>query len=156
MSKDYSYSDFFGQLVSVNDGSLLGHLLDNGYLILRKDGKTLYCHRLIYELHHGPIPEGMEIDHINGQRDCNYIWNLRLATPSQNQCNTCIRSDNKSGVKGVFWSESRGSWIASVTYKGKLHRRLFPNVNIAIDWVEQKRRELHKEFSNHGFHYAQK
>ena len=41
-------------------------------------------HRLIYWLYHGEIPEGMEIDHINGVRGDDRICNLMAVTKKQN------------------------------------------------------------------------
>ena len=41
-------------------------------------------HRIIYQLVHGPIPEGMEIDHINGVKDDNRPENLRAVTHQRN------------------------------------------------------------------------
>jgi transcriptional regulator CtsR len=41
-------------------------------------------HRIIWESVYGPIPEGMQINHINGVKDDNRIANLELVTPSEN------------------------------------------------------------------------
>lgn len=41
--------------------------------------------RLVYESFMGPIPKGMEVDHINGERTSNYTTNLQLLTTSENQ-----------------------------------------------------------------------
>ena len=48
-----------------------------------KDG-TMPIHRLVYETFVGPIPNDMQIDHINDVRSDNRLANLRLVTPSQN------------------------------------------------------------------------
>jgi hypothetical protein len=50
---------------------------------------------------YGEIPDGMEIDHINGDRGDNRLENLRLATRVQNSINTRVSSRNKTGYKGV-------------------------------------------------------
>ena len=46
-------------------------------------------------------PEGMDVDHINGDRLDNRKANLRVCTKSQNSQNKKLRSDSKSGFKGV-------------------------------------------------------
>lgn len=74
--------------------------------------------------HHLVLPkrEGAEIDHIkHGTIDFidNRILNLRYATRSQNMMNKSIRKDNKSGVTGVIWDESRSRWRSEIKFKGK-------------------------------------
>ena len=34
-------------------------------------------------------------------------------------CNTKTRTDNKSGIKGVHWSEERQKWSAQIAVKNK-------------------------------------
>lgn len=41
-----------------------------GYGQMRVDGKRLYTHRISYELHVGPIPEGLDLDHLCRNRAC--------------------------------------------------------------------------------------
>lgn len=47
-------------------------------------GILLYVHRLVWETFRGEIPEGMHIDHIDGDTSNNHISNLQLITPSNN------------------------------------------------------------------------
>lgn len=55
-----------------------------GYVHLRIGQSFVYAHRLIWEHVNGPIPAGLSIDHINGDRADNRISNLRLVTHQEN------------------------------------------------------------------------
>lgn len=72
----------------------------------------LYLHRLIMNCKKG---DGIIIDHIDRNRiDCRKS-NLRPVSNSQNTMNSCIRSDNTSGVRGVHWDNRRNKWVAMIT-----------------------------------------
>lgn len=64
-----------------------------GYLqlgILDDGGQKMQplAHRLIYECHHGLIPEGFEIDHIDGNKANNSIKNLTCLTRAEHNKKT--------------------------------------------------------------------
>ena len=57
----------------------------NGYLRVTIGKKHVSMHRLLMEaILKEPIPEGMEIDHINNQRQDNRLSNLQLLSRSEN------------------------------------------------------------------------
>jgi len=90
------------------------HISDTGYAVWRgidTDGikKTIRLHRLIMN-----APEGMVVDHKNGNRLDNRRINLRVCTIVEN-------SRNVHGAKGYCWDATRRKWL--VTYKGKFYGR---------------------------------
>lgn len=56
----------------------------NGVYFERYKTKTLYVHRVVYAWHIGPIPEGLEVDHIDNNRFNNDVSNLQLLTKELN------------------------------------------------------------------------
>jgi len=49
-----------------------------------RKGRGLYVHRIAYELFVGPIPEGMDLDHLCRVRDCARPDHLEPVTRSEN------------------------------------------------------------------------
>src|SRR5699024_7441838 len=64
-----------------------GSLDGSGYGKLHVNGRTVKAHRWAWEREHGPIPKGMEVDHICWERSCVNTDHLRLATRAQNGAN---------------------------------------------------------------------
>ena len=67
----------------------IGNLLPSGYRQIRLSQiglpeKHFYVHRFVYEIFNGPIPDKMQINHINSNKQDNCIDNLELMTRSEN------------------------------------------------------------------------
>ena len=43
--------------------------MTTGYVRRRHNGKVMSEHRIVWEQHNGPIPDGMTIDHIGNKKD---------------------------------------------------------------------------------------
>ncbi len=66
-------------------GKPIGHPCSDGYVrISRGDAKHQYAHRIIWEAVHGPIPAGLEVNHLNGRKADNRLANLALVTRREN------------------------------------------------------------------------
>lgn len=61
----------------------------------------------------------MQVDHINGDALDNRAENLRLVTPATNSQNMRMRSDNTTGVTGVYWYPNMKKWVAKICFNGK-------------------------------------
>ncbi len=61
------------------------------------DDKPGYAHRYSYEVHHGPIPENYEVDHVCQNRLCCNPWHLRLLPRRSNRRRTTKRKEVKWG-----------------------------------------------------------
>ena len=93
---------------SARQDMVQGTLGNRGYWQVRLLGERFVQHRIIWELHFGPIPEGMVIDHIDRDKSNNRIENLRCTSQSSNMTNQPQR--NSSGYKGVYQNQSSGKY----------------------------------------------
>lgn len=98
-------------------GQRCGHLGKSGYVYVWADGRLFRAHRVAFAIYYGAWPSA-DIDHINCVKSDNRIENLRAATRQQNVANQRLRSTNRSGCKGVYWSKARGEWRAQITVNG--------------------------------------
>ena len=81
--------------------------------------KRTFLHRVIWQLCKGEIPDGMCIDHIDGDGANNRLNNLRLVSYKTNSRNQKRREDNKSGAPGVSWDGHRQLWRVTVRSDGR-------------------------------------
>lgn len=100
-------------------------------------GKAIMCHVIIMMLKTGgQIPNGVEVDHIDRDGHNNRIENLRLVTRQGNVCNTSVRKDSKSGIKGVAYRDGRlKPYVAHKQRFGKRSSKSFKTSNEALEWL---------------------
>ena len=67
-----TFERFNAKHAAVSDGcwQWAGSLVTQGYGVLRDGQRRQYAHRLSYEHFKGPIPKGLEIDHLCRNRGC--------------------------------------------------------------------------------------
>ena len=101
-------------------GDVAGSVVKDQIKTVCIEGVSYYCSRVVYELFYGSIPQGLVVDHQDGDRLNNKIDNLRTVTQLVNMHNQSKRSTNTSGVTGVsrfmnscsnqYW---RAQWIVA-------------------------------------------
>ena len=96
-----------------------GHWGDGyGIFLIQKRAKA--AHRVAYTLLHGPIPEGVLLDHRCHNKGCVNPSHLRFSDHKSNAENrTGANRNNKSGVRGVWWEPKRGKWLGRVMHEGR-------------------------------------
>lgn len=118
------------------------------------NSKLYKAHRIIYTLLLGKIPDGLVIDHIDGNPFNNRIENLRAIPKDKNHRNSKKPSDNTSGYTGVYWQTmNKGKHlyaVAEIHYKGTKEVKCFGThqyenpLEEAIKWRETKLNELNQ------------
>lgn len=116
----------------------------NGYRLIKVKGKMRRLHRVIWELHNGPIPDGLEVDHIDRNKDNNLIGNLRLVTKSQNAFNRANKA-GKELPKGIVFLPKGNTYQARIMVSGKRYVYHNQDLEKAAQWLKDKREELHGE-----------
>ena len=101
-----------------------------GYATFRMFGKIRLAHRVAAFLMLGYWPR--YIDHIDGVPSNNVWSNLRPVTQKINMRNQRKRSNNTSGVTGVYFAKHIGKYIASIRNNYKLiHLGVFDTIEAA-------------------------
>ena len=108
------------------------------------DRKPRREHRLIWEEAYGPIPSGMQIDHINGIRTDNRLENLRLATNQQNSSNRLIGKLTNIDIRC-------NGYRVKISFHRKTHYfGTYNDLELAQFIRDLAREKLNKEFCGRG------
>lgn len=110
-------------LISEED---FGHVIETTWFLAEKEGSTNYVKTSIagrkqMAMHTyimGKTPEGMVIDHVNGDGLDNRRENLRFCTQSENRRNQKPRADAESPFKGVARGRHDMGWRAAICRDG--------------------------------------
>lgn len=108
--------------------------------------RNVLMHRMIMD-----PPEGIVVDHIDGNSLDDRRCNLRICTRQQNAYN-CRRSRGTSPYKGVCFEKITGRWRASIVYQGeRLNLGLYESEVEAARAYDRKAIELFGEFAYLNF-----
>jgi hypothetical protein len=103
---------------------------------IRDPAVSIYLHRFIMN-----TPDGMDTDHINGNRLDNRKENLRVCTRSQNNM-------NRESV-GVHWHKQQNGYYARLKKDYVQHStRVFPTYEEALEAYHKLAEEHFGEFSS--------
>lgn len=127
-----------------------GSLDGAGYGQLRIGDRLTKAHRYAWEAAHGPIPEGLYVDHTCWNKACVAVPHLRLATHGENvQYQARARKDNQSGYRGV--SKKRNTWVARATKDGVTHTKHgFSTAEDAAEAATKMRADLFGAYAGKG------
>lgn len=114
------------------------------YRVVWVNGGLRRWHHVVWEHFIGPIPEGMQIDHLNNDRSDDRIENLRLTTPEDNHRCSLRYRNNTSGYPGVSWHKPSRKWACKIGHKGRRkHLGLFDDPVTAYEAYLEAKRALH-------------
>lgn len=133
------------------------YLNDNGYVVTdtprpkREMGYPVKVrlHRLIVQ-----CPDGMDVDHINGDKLDNRKENLRICTRSENLANKESASDSRKRLKGAYINKRSKNiqWSSSINIpnsnpRKQKHLGYFKTEEEAHEAYKNASLEIHGEFS---------
>lgn len=123
-----------------------GSLGGGGYGVLSVNGRLVKAHRYAYEREHGPIPDGMVLDHTCFERSCVNVEHLRLATRQQNSQSRSGACSGRDLPRGVTRAGRR--YRAQIGYNGRnLYLGLFDTPELASAAYKTKAAFLFGEFA---------
>lgn len=146
---EFDYNPNTGELRR-KDGRNAARPMSKGYLNVYFGGKTYKAHIIAWAIHSGSYPKSL-LDHINGNKSDNRIANLREADAFQNTRNAKRRSDNTSGIKGVYFHTQSQKWTAQIRVgSGIITLGRFSDIGEAAKVRKEAAEKYHKDYANHG------
>ena len=128
-------------------GDVAGGLSGYGYIDIGFESKNHRAHRIIWEMVNGSIPDGYEIDHINGVRNDNRLTNLRLVDRIGNMRNRRMPSNNTTGFAGVSKHKASGKYRVQISDREKVRRHVG-----LFNTAEEAHAAYLEALNNNGYH----
>lgn len=115
---------------------------------LRKGGsRSFFVHHLVAEAFIGPRPNGMVLNHIDGDRKNNSSSNLEYVTPSENAKHACklylidSRGEKHSQhklteeqVKEILCALKMGAFVGELAKKYSIHQSQISHIKAGRGW----------------------
>jgi hypothetical protein len=74
-----------------------GSISQNGYGRVSVNNRNSYVHRVMYEEHHGPVPDGFHVDHKCRNRACCNPDHLEAVLPIENMFRAAVANGGGRG-----------------------------------------------------------
>jgi hypothetical protein len=134
---EYRDGDLYWRKVvrGVQRGSPVGCSSPKGYRRVIRMGKSYAVHNLVWNYHHGEVPVGFTIDHIDRDPSNNRLDNLRPATQSEQHLNrgpSTVTRPSLSGHRNIRHTSS-GKWKVRMSRGGvDMSRGVYDTLEEAI------------------------
>ncbi len=103
------YDPATGAIIRKLNGQYAGTITKEGYTAIMIKGTLYLAHRLVFKMYHRKDPGAYIIDHINGDRSDNRIYNLRRCRK-----NSSVNGRNRrSKGKYVVDADGVGRWVSN-------------------------------------------
>ena len=120
-----------------------GYLRLDGYIEIKFGHSKYLAHVIAFALWHKRWPNsGMVLDHIDRNVSNNRKENIREVSNAENMRNPKgLKSNNKSGINGVYWNSQINKWYAYLKFDGKtINGGFYEDIKSAI--AARKRLEI--------------
>lgn len=155
-------------VMHIKAGDIAGNLVYDKndmplYVDVRFNRKCYKAGRIVWEMFYGEIPNGMYIDHLDGNPFNNRIENLDCKTPQGNSTNRRKPNNNSSGVMGVHILKTRtderamARWVdADGKRKSKSFSITTLGITEALRLAKEYRENKLKELEKFGIFYTER
>lgn len=109
------------------------------YVQTKINKKNVYLHRFLTD-----CPNGLMVDHQNGNAFDNKICNLKICTSKENQENrlNSQKNNKSSGIRGITWHKKTNKWQVKICHNYKhFHIGLYSKIQDAEQAAINARRE---------------
>lgn len=111
---DYYYVSADGGVYSKYSHKLLKHYINlDGYHRVDIHGKHMKIHKLVYLTWHGPIPQGLQINHFDDDKDNNNYLNLYAGSQKANIADCCVNQHRVGNMQTVVVYDKSNATITT-------------------------------------------
>ena len=101
----------------------------------RKERYNILAHRFVWIVFKGEIPDGYEINHINGIKNDNRLCNLELVTKSENELHKRRVLHKKGGTtRGEHSSMSKLTWEDVLDIRWLWNERVRDKIGMGVEF----------------------